>query len=550
MGNHFDDLVPRQEIPWATAASFFQEIREVTKTAASPSYEMDAKERRALAIRNAKSQGVLSGIRSSVAGDVAHGSRIHRTRGERVGKGLGTGAGAVLGAIAARKGGAAGKAVGALTGALAGRGLGSIVGKESDLARLKKKFRPKKKTAEMDKYTEKSAAVQRVRDLLKLAAGAEPLTDAENGPAGVAPTAGEVEPGALTQGKVPAVPQQKAGGNTPDTPEVREKQRAMEMLEQEAQADQASEVNEADYYRQLAHEATQGLEEQGAQLQEAQGQAEQAGQQAQMAQAQADQAVQQSAAQAQQSAMQNQQLSAQLEATGQEAMAGKEHIMQMRQSMQNYREQLQQIALEDPVAMAGPSPEEQGMPQTPEEQQMMEQQQAEQGMPPEAAQGEMPEMLQADEAEAVPAEAAPKPKPKKKPEKKDEGKSGVTVNVEKTSGVLPFLKAASLRERGIGALVGGAGAAALQARSDRKGPSGKSERELVFKAKLKALKSKKDPSLTDQYKKIMYRAYGDLAEVHRKNPKAAMAMSGAAGAATGAMIAPTAAQIGRQMFRR
>ena len=242
-------------------------------------------------------------------------------------------------------------------------------------------------------------------------------------------------------------------------------------------------------------------------------------------------------------------------------------------------------------------------------------------------------MLQAEEAEAAPAEAAPKPKPKKKPEKKDEGKSGVTVNVEKTSslrgrigtsriayglgkmerslmgvrkalkspavkdttdlGALPeniayhlgkhrrkyqaggaalgvaeagrriskakkekektsspFFKAASLRERGIGALVGGAGAAALQARSDRKGPGGKSERELIFKAKLQALKGKKDPSLTDQYKKIMYRAYGDLAEVHRKNPKAAMAMSGAAGAATGAMIAPTAAQIGRQMFRR
>jgi len=353
------------DIPWAKASAFFLTIKEQTKEAESPSRSLTPEQRArinraafAQDAQQAKYKGLMSGIRSSAAADVREAEKTKRQRGKRVGGEVGTVGGAAAGYMAGRKAGIAGKIGGTAIGALMGRGLGKTVGEEIDRKRTIKKYNKESaspgtnKKAEMEKWTTKTASISRVREMWKLADG---IPEGEALPGGADNEPVVVEPEVASEAKPSTMAEEKM------TPDVLERQRAEQLLAEEAMADQMSEVNEAEYYRQVAQEAMQGLEEMQAMLQQTQAAAEQAGQQAQMSQMQADQAVQQATQQSQDQAMQNQQLTAQLEAQSQELAGSKQAIMQMRQAMQNYREHLQDLALQDPTAAAGPSPEEQGM---------------------------------------------------------------------------------------------------------------------------------------------------------------------------------------------
>jgi hypothetical protein len=277
---------------------------------------------------------------------------------------------------------------------------------------------------------------------------------------------------------------------------------------------------------------------------------EQATQQAQMSQMQADQATQQATMQAQQDAQEKEMLS-------QESLAKGESLMQLRQAMQSYRENLQQLALQDPTAAAGPSPMEQGMPTSPEEAAMAEQAAAqggappEAGMPPEAAgmppEGVPPEMVGGPEAAAP---APPKKAPKNEKEKKEEKEGGgVTVNVEKKSSAIPELlkESSDFSTRMIGAAIGAAGGAGLQALSDRPGKGGMSMKERVLKAKLQHYQHKKKPTVFDKHMMNITRAMADTAKINREHPGSAAAMAAIGGAVAGATLAPT---VGKMFGRR
>lgn len=98
-------------------------------------------------IGEAKRSGLLSGIRSSVAGDISHATRIRRKRGERIGKSVGAGTGTAIGALLGKgKGRIPAAALGAALGYVGGKG----VGEEVDRRRIKAKFRKK---AEMSKQS-------------------------------------------------------------------------------------------------------------------------------------------------------------------------------------------------------------------------------------------------------------------------------------------------------------------------------------------------------------------------------------------------------------
>lgn len=504
----FDKLVPTNEIPFEEAASFFVVLKEASiegeidraeafdKLAASIGNppkadellkkikrDVERKPHAKLTLSFSKGKikkattltpeevedrvrrGLKSGISSTVSGDVRHAASAGRTRKERFGKEIGTGAGVLAGLMATRGRSPGMKAVGAGIGALLGRGAGKQVGREMDVSKIRKRLKSTEKRGEMEKYTGTEKAAGLVRELWKIAQGQE-MTDPVAGQAGAAASPEPVEfmgfseePAAQGRAQQAAPRTQQSQGLTP---EEREYQAAMEQLALEQLADQQAEMSEAEHYRQVAEESGAAAEQLGAQLQQAQAAAEQLSQQAQMAQMQADQATQQATQQAQMDAAEKQQLS-------QQAIGQQNLNMNMRQAMQNYREQLQQIALQDPAAeaeaaaaptMPQPSPGEiQSMMANQQmgKEQMQAAEAAEQGVPPEAADAPtgmapppgpqvVPEML-----------AAEQPAPKKKPEKskkEGEGKGGVTVNVEKTSSLKTRLKTMNIAY-GLGTVRGG-----------------------------------------------------------------------------------------------
>jgi hypothetical protein len=435
------------------------------------------------------------------------------------------------------------KALAAGVGAALGRGSGKEVGKELDVRKIRSSMkRPKK--AEMEKYTGtvKAASISAVRELWKIAQGQE-VTSPSAGAAGAAASPEPVEfhgfqeePPAKGRAQQ-AAPKQKGGGKqTVLTPEDIERANAMQQLALEQQADQAGQVNEAEHYRQVAEEASAAAAEMQEQLLQMQAQADQATQQAQMSQMQADQAVQQSTMQQQADAAEKQQLSAQ--------MIGAQNMnMQMRQAMTSYRENLQQLALQDPTAEADVMQQmQQPMPGSPEEQMMAQQGQQ---MPPEAQgmpgveagpEADVPEML----ADEPAAKAKPQPKKKEEKEKKDKGSSGVTVNVEKTS---------ALSDRTLGAAVGALGGAGLQAATDRGRAGGPSSKEKWLRQKVEAMERKPKKGALDKHMINITKAMAGAAKINREHPTAAAATAGATGALVGGTVGPNVARAIRNLRR-
>jgi hypothetical protein len=620
MGKELEQfLLPGSEIPWESAASFFVSVKE--STIEKVAVDESARE----AVEKAKAKGLLSGIRSSVAQDVTHATRVRRTRGARASKELGTVGGAAAGYALGRKGGLAGKLGGTAVGALIGRGAGKSVGEEIDRARTLKRYdRSKAKKAEI----EKTSSVSRVRHLWKIAQGETP-TEALEGSEGATPAPGPVDVTGMTQqqalaagGGVPAGPRVVQPSGAP-TPEDLARAEAEAQLEQEMVADELANQNAADYYQQIAGESQAQLAEAAQAAQEAQMVADQATQQAQMSQQQADAATQQLQMQSQQDAAEKQMLN-------DEALSARQNIMQMRQAMQAYRENLQDLALQDPTAMAGPSPEEQGM--MPVEEQAMGGEAGKQVQ--EAEQAAVEANRQAAQAQKATAKDTAKQQSKAEMGKQSsaaldflkeaaEGKSGwkrkaligtgvgATVlgggallrhalkrgkggiaktlsgsigkgketldlaesnlaklkNINKTvdriqkenkefSDWLRKQSSVDLQEkiatdwstRAIGAAVGAASGAGIQALSDRKGQGGMSTKERMLRSKLQSLQKKKNPTVFDKHMTTMTRALTDTAKINRQHPGSAAAMAAITGAVAGASVAPTAIRAGRSLF--
>jgi hypothetical protein len=124
------------------------------------------------------------------------------------------------------------------------------------------------------------------------------------------------------------------------SPEELQYARSMGRVNQDQELSQVQAENEASFLQQKLEETSQRAEM-------AEASAEQAGQQAQQAQATADQATQQ----LQQT---QQEMGAQLQQTQTESMASNEELMRLRQGIQDYRQQLQQLALSDPTAPPAP----------------------------------------------------------------------------------------------------------------------------------------------------------------------------------------------------
>lgn len=443
--------------------------------------------------------------------------------------------------------------------------------KEDEEGKVSKFLREERaKKAEMEKTSFARLMgknkISKVRGLWKLAQGeGEPITDAEEGFNGVAPGGAPVEPAAIKGAMLPeAVPQKKKKRSQPPTPEDRRSQNAAEMINQEQIADLMSGVNEADYYRQIAEGATSQAQELAAALQEAQMALEQTNQQAQMSQMQADQTVQMAQQQAQSDAEEKQQLSdAGLEA--------KQNIMQMRQAMQSYRENLQQIALQDPT-ITGPSPEEQGAGPTPGELQSMmaDQQMAKEDqamsagkqVPTAAPPGGGGDMaaLEQEAAQEAAQEVESEKKTSKPSKKQEEDKKApkVEVNVEKKGSAIPellredsfFNKKASLKERAIGAAIGAPLAAGVQSLSDIRRKGGESAKERALRSKLEGLKSKKDPGAIHKHKINMARMLYETAKTNREHPRSAAAIAALTGAGVGAAIGPDVGRGIKNIFQR
>lgn len=528
-------LAAGAEIPWDSAAAFFIATKEATmvKVAAEPvsAQQLVAEARRA---------GIMSGLRSSAASDITHATRTHRTRGERVGKEVGTLGGAAAGALLGRKGGVAGKIGGTAIGALLGRGVGKTVGQEVDRARTMKRYEPpKQKKAEI----EKKSAVSQVRQLWKMAQG-QPLDNV----VGAAGTAGVPWDETMVQDQsaqepmlVPSGPNIIPPSGAP-TPEELELENAMSQVQEDLALDAAAKQNETEYYRQVAEEAQGQLQQMEQALTEAQQSAQMAQEQASMSQQQADSATMQLQEQAQQGAAEKQQLS-------DEAIGAKDTIMQMRQAMQSYRENLQQLALQDPTAMAGPSPEEQGMEPTPGQiqglmaEKQMQKEEEEQAKAEEQAAAEEEQAAAEEEAAAAEEEAAAQ-------EQAAAEEQAAMGKVSTVRALWKEKRAADWTTRALGAAIGAAGGAGIQALSDRRGTGGMSEKERVLKAKLDHLQAKKDPSVFDKHMMTMTRALADTAKINREHPGSAAAMAAITGAIAGAALAPTVSRMAGGLIGR
>ena len=579
-------LAPGTDIPWDSAAAFFIATREATivKTAAGITKEE---------IQEAKQKGLLSGIRSSTAADVTQATKTVRQRGQRIGKELGTLGGAAAGLLAGRRGGAVGKIGGSAIGALLGRSAGKTLGEEIDRARTMSRYtKPATKKAEIEKQSglmrpeqptakelipgrgpgaraertalreklragcpvgekideELGKKVASVRHLWKTAQGLSSGIENVEGagtPGGVSPLDEATMQGLAAQGRAvtPMEPNVVKPSGAP-TPEDLEYEQAMGQLKEDMALDEAAAQNEAEHYRQVAEESQMQLQQMEQALAEAQQAAQQATQQADMSQQQADAASQQLQGQAQQDAAEKEQLN-------EEALGARDTIMKMRQAMQAYRENLQQLALQDPIAQAGPSPEEQGMEMAPSE--AMAASGADEKAVREAEEAENAEAeanMQSAQAEQAAGEEATKQKEQQAAAKEAEAmRQGPT----KTSTVRRLWlekRALGLKTRALGAALGAAGGAGIQALSDRKSKGGMSEKERVLKAKLQHLKAVKDPSVLQQHKRTITRALADTAEINRKHPGSAAAMAAITGALAGATLAPSVKRLAGRMIRR
>jgi len=136
-----------REIPWTIRAEHFMMLKiasgglERDEAVALTKLAQVTEEEAGEMVR----RGILGGIRSGAAGDVAHVARMRRTKGERVGKAIGTAAGAALPLLLTRGRGGSTRALASLVGAAAGRGVGQLAGQASDVSRTKSRYNPEKR---------------------------------------------------------------------------------------------------------------------------------------------------------------------------------------------------------------------------------------------------------------------------------------------------------------------------------------------------------------------------------------------------------------------
>jgi len=154
-----------REIPWHAAAEHFlklkiasggllqediedlQDVVEKTKVAAIDSDPITGED-----IAKAVKSGYLSGVRSTVSGDMGRRNAVRRKRGERAGKTLGSLAGAAGGALLSKKNRLAGAALGTVLGYTGGK----AIGEETDarLIRARMRARPVPKQAMIEKNSD------------------------------------------------------------------------------------------------------------------------------------------------------------------------------------------------------------------------------------------------------------------------------------------------------------------------------------------------------------------------------------------------------------
>lgn len=157
----YELLAGDREIPWGYAAGEFLRV----KVASGGLYPDDAQEVCKVIVAAAQiteeqkekavQQGLLSGMRGLVAGDIGLIGRGERTRGSRLGKSIGTLAGAGAGLLTTRGGTRGGRALGVALGGLGGRTIGEAVGSEIDVAKAKARLHgAKQKKAEIEKQAE------------------------------------------------------------------------------------------------------------------------------------------------------------------------------------------------------------------------------------------------------------------------------------------------------------------------------------------------------------------------------------------------------------
>lgn len=480
-----DLLVAERGIPFVTAASYFV----ATKQASTGELNKEAGDRQPSPSEAARIKGLLSGIRSSTAADVTHAERVKRLRGTRVGSGVGALGGAAAGYLAGKGGGVAGKLGGSALGALIGRGIGKTLGGEADRSRVVTRYKPKK--AEIEKH----GSVSLVRELWKQA------TDAVTTPIGDLGELGGTEPGQSIGepgvGVDRQAPPAEVRANGGPTPEQLAHANSMAQLQQDAELEEMTQGNEAEFFRQKAEEAGVAAEQLGAELQQSQAQAAQAGEQAALSQQQADAAVQQ--AQGIQQGM-----GQQLQGAQEESLALNEQSMKLRQSIQDYRKQLQDFILQDPTdGITGPTV----------------------GEPPtQPSPGEIQSMMADQQMQ--------------KEQTKVEGQP-----------VAEQTKAGSVKQRLLGAAMGGLGGAGIQSVSDLRGKTGKSKKELILGAKVKHLEGKKNKSAVSKHQLSMAKALRDVAKTNREHPRSAAVLAALSGAGAGAILGPKAISGGRSLFK-
>jgi hypothetical protein len=331
-------------------------------------------------VRESKKKGILSGLRSSVSQDISHASRVRRKRGENIGKMLGALGGAGAGLLAAKKGKlTSGSTVGAAALASAlGLGTGKVVGSEIDRRRVKARYRPKKKAAEIEKTSALGAGLvvkERKGKVVDpnisvgipygVAANVAPAKGLRIGSVEIRPSIGvglsgpmfgiqvkKVEKGkektsAMKEkqdGEATAIPVQDGVGSTP--------------VDEFLSAQQ--EANELEFFRQQADEAQQVAADASERAEMAEQKVQELGQQQQVEQQ--NQQVQQQAAQqgmvaAQQQAQIAQQDSVQAR---DESLSAQQANIALRQTITSYRQALMNLVAQDPTQQVPPAPVPQG----------------------------------------------------------------------------------------------------------------------------------------------------------------------------------------------
>lgn len=470
-----------REIPWHVAAEHLlklkiasgglltEDIRELHEAAmqikeAGVQSEPISKEE----LQQAVKSGYLSGVRSTVSGDMARRNAIARKRGERAGKTMGSLAGAAGGALV---GGPKHRLTGAALGTLLGYTAGKGIGEEVDARRMRPNVKPLEKNSDFGKEAEAKKdkgpnpvpllaggaaagalagggvhAVQRAQALRDVAEalGKKTSTLSHLGKgiksgttlkaaltgAGVGALGGaaahlirkkmkkkkaEIE----KQAQEPMAPIQDEAipVEAPVVPQLDPMQEAaqqaalagkMDPVDVLLQAQQA--LNEAEFFRQKAEEAEMAASQEAERADMAEGQLQQTSEMA-------DQQAQEGAMREEQTAQQAQMATEQAQMASQdsvqarnEALAAQHQNIALRQAVTNFRQSLMDLVAQDPTQLLGPPAAPQGpMPMGPEAGPPPGPEMAPGGPPPPEAGGPPPEMAPPGAPPPGPPMEAPPP---------------------------------------------------------------------------------------------------------------------------------------------